>query len=70
MNLKFGLEVSENKTRIVKFVKKEWQQAMREKKKTESFNFLGFTHYSAKSRKGRLIMGHKISKESLARKPS
>ncbi|NSM56734.1 group II intron reverse transcriptase/maturase [Wolbachia endosymbiont of Atemnus politus] len=65
---KFGLEVSENKTRIVKFGKKEWYQAKREKKKTESFNFLGFTHYSAKSRKGRLIMGHKTSKVSLARK--
>ncbi|NSX83908.1 group II intron reverse transcriptase/maturase, partial [Wolbachia endosymbiont of Atemnus politus] len=65
---KFGLEVSENKTRIVKFGKKECYQAKREKKKTESFNFLGFTHYSAKSRKGRLIMGHKTSKVSLARK--
>ncbi|WCR59276.1 MAG: hypothetical protein PG978_000712 [Wolbachia endosymbiont of Ctenocephalides felis wCfeF] len=65
---KFGLEVSENKTRIVKFGKKEWYQAKREKKKTESFNFLGFTHYSAKSRKSRLVMGHKTSKVSLARK--
>ena len=46
---KFGLEVAENKTRIVKFDKKEWQQAKRENRKTESFNFLGFTHYGAKS---------------------
>lgn len=65
---KFGLEISENKTRIVKFGKKEWQQARREKRKTESFDFLGFTHYSAKSRNGRPIMGHKTSKISLARK--
>ncbi|WP_237342883.1 reverse transcriptase domain-containing protein [Wolbachia endosymbiont of Folsomia candida] len=53
---KFGLEVSENKTKIVKFGKKEWQQAIREKRKTESFNFLGFTHYCAKSRHGWLII--------------
>ncbi|WP_265034740.1 MULTISPECIES: group II intron reverse transcriptase/maturase [unclassified Wolbachia] len=65
---KFGLEISENKTRIVKFGKKEWQQSVKEKRKTESFNFLGFTHYRARSRHGRLIMGHKTSKLSQARK--
>lgn len=65
---KFGLEISENKTRIVKFGKKGWYQAKREKKKMESFNFLGFTHYCGKSRNGRLIMGHKTSKINLARK--
>ncbi|WP_341820125.1 group II intron reverse transcriptase/maturase [Wolbachia endosymbiont (group A) of Andrena bucephala] len=65
---KFGLEVSENKTRVVKFGKRERQRAIREKQRTESFNFLGFTHYGAKSRRGRLMMGHKTSKLNLARK--
>ncbi|MDX5527852.1 MULTISPECIES: group II intron reverse transcriptase/maturase [unclassified Wolbachia] len=65
---KFGLEVSENKTRVVKFGKRERQRAIREKRRTESFNFLGFTHYGAKSRRGRLMMGHKTSKLNLARK--
>ncbi|WP_341818048.1 group II intron reverse transcriptase/maturase [Wolbachia endosymbiont (group A) of Andrena fulva] len=65
---KFGLEVSENKTGVVKFGKREWQRAIREKRRTESFNFLGFTHYGAKSRRGRLMMGHKTSKLNLARK--
>ncbi|WP_353271722.1 group II intron reverse transcriptase/maturase [Wolbachia endosymbiont (group A) of Nomada goodeniana] len=65
---KFGLEVSENKTRVVKFGKREWQRAIREKRRTESFNFLGFTYYGAKSRRGRLMMGHKTSKLNLARK--
>ncbi|MDM8335809.1 group II intron reverse transcriptase/maturase [Wolbachia pipientis] len=65
---KFGLEIAESKTRIVKFGKKGWQQAKREKKKTESFDFLGFTHYSVKSRNGRLVIGHKTSKINLARK--
>ncbi|WP_341808185.1 hypothetical protein [Wolbachia endosymbiont (group E) of Neria commutata] len=62
------MEISENKTRIVKFGKKEWQQAIREKRKTESFNFLGFTHYCGRSRNGRLMMKQKTSKISLARK--
>lgn len=65
---KFGLEVSESKTKVVKFGRKEWHQAKREKRKTERFDFLGFTHYGGKSRKGRLIMGHKTSKINLARK--
>lgn len=65
---KFGLEISKNKTKIVKFGKKVWQQAIKQKRKTESFDFLGFTHYGAKSRKGILIAGHKTSKINLARK--
>lgn len=65
---KFGLEISEDKTRIVKFGKKEWQQGIREKRKTESLNFLGFTHYGTRSRKGRVMVGHKTSKENLSRK--
>ncbi|WP_237342892.1 reverse transcriptase domain-containing protein [Wolbachia endosymbiont of Folsomia candida] len=65
---KFGLEIAENKTKIVKFGKKEWYQAEREKRKTASFNFLGFTHYCGKSRNGKLTMKQKTSKISLARK--
>jgi Group II intron, maturase-specific domain. len=62
------LEISESKTRIVKFGRKELQQSIKEKRKTKSFNFLGFTHYMARSRYGRLIMGHKTSKISLGGK--
>ncbi|MGL9726059.1 MAG: reverse transcriptase domain-containing protein [Wolbachia sp.] len=66
--VKFGLKISENKTRVVKFGKKEWQQARKEKRKTKSFDFLGFTHYSAKSRSGTPIVGHKTSKINIAKK--
>lgn len=65
---KFGLEIAESKTRIVKFGKKEWYQAEREKRRTNSFNFLGFTHYCGKSRNGRLMMKQKTAKTSLSRK--
>ena len=66
---KFGLKVSEEKTQIVRFGRKAWQEsAATGKKKWKSFNFLGFTHYCGTSRNGKFIMGHKTSKVSMARK--
>ncbi len=65
---KFGLRIAEEKTRIVKFGKREWYLAEKQDRKTESFNFLGFTHYRARSRRGKWIMGHKTTKENLQRK--
>lgn len=65
---KFGLRIAEEKTRIVKFGRGEWYLAETQCRKTESFNFLGFTHYGARSRRGKWIMGHKTTKENLRRK--
>ncbi len=65
---KFGLEVAEDKTQVLKFGRRAWQLATKRKEKVESFNFLGFTHYCTKSRRGSFIMGHKTSKENLNRK--
>lgn len=66
---KFGLRVAEEKTRIVQFGRKSWQESNNtEKKKWESFNFLGFTHYCGTSRKGKFITGHKTSKVNMSRK--
>lgn len=64
----FNLAVAEEKTRIVKFGRREWQLAIKQNRKPESFNFLGFTHYAAKSRRGFWIMGHKTSKQNFSRK--
>lgn len=61
----FGLEVSKEKTGIVRFGRSAWKLANKRKEKVGSFNFLGFTHYCAKSRSGKFIMGHKTSKENL-----
>lgn len=66
--MKFGLSIAEEKTRIVRFGKRTWQLLEKQGKKAESFNFLGFTHYARKSRRGKWMMGHKTSKENLARK--
>ena len=65
---KFGLNVSEAKTRIVTYGKQEWRLAHKEGRKAETFNFLGFTHYGKCNRRGYWVAGHKTSKESLARK--
>ena len=64
----FGLTLSPGKTKIIKFGRRSWQQWKRGGKKPETFNFLGFTHYCATSRRGHFIMGHKTSKENLNRK--
>jgi RNA-directed DNA polymerase len=64
----FGLKISKEKTRCIKFGRRVWQQAQRIGRKVETFNFLGFTHYCTKSRKGWFIMGHKTSGINLSRK--
>ena len=51
---KFGLEMEENKTRIIPFG--------RYKGNKETFDFLGFMHYNSKTRTGKYTVGHKISK--------
>jgi RNA-directed DNA polymerase len=61
----FNLVISKEKTRSIKFGRQVWKQAQREGVKVETFDFLGFTHYCGKSRKGWFAMGHKTSKLSL-----
>lgn len=65
---KFGLEVSEEKTRVLKFGRQAWKRSQRSKEKVETFTFLGFTHYCNKNRRGYFSMGHKTSKENFNRK--
>lgn len=64
----FGLSISEEKTRMIKFGRRPWQLASKRKEKVETFNCLGFTHYCGKSRQGYFVMGHKTMKSSFARK--
>lgn len=63
---RFGLSLSENKTRIIEFGREIWRKKKAAREKPLSFDFLGFTHYCATSRKGRLILGHKTAKGRLA----
>lgn len=65
---KFGLQISAEKTRVLKFGKRVWYRAQKQGKNVETIDFLGFTHYCAKSRKGYFVMMHKTSRRTMTRK--
>ena len=58
----FGLELSEEKTRIIPFGR--WSDTK------DEFNFLGFTFYNAKTRKGDYRVGIRTSQKKLKSKRS
>lgn len=59
---KFKLSVADEKTRIIKFGRFAERDCKREgKRKPETFDFLGFTHYCGRSRKGRFKLKWKTS---------
>ncbi|UWG99209.1 group II intron reverse transcriptase/maturase [Dehalobacter sp. DCM] len=61
---KFGLEIAENKTKIIEFGRfAEENRARRGMGKTETFDFLGFTHYCGKSRQGKFRVKRKTSRK-------
>lgn len=61
---KFGLELSEEKTRLIEFGRYAQENARnRGKQKPETFDFLGFTHYCSKSRKGNFLIKVKTSRK-------
>ena len=62
--VKFGLQISETKSRTLEFGRK----AGAEGKKAGTFDFLGFTHYCGKTRKGKFKVGKKTSKKKLRQK--
>jgi len=62
---KFGLRICERKSRIIEFGRKVWERARKENKKVETFDFLGFTHYCDKTRKGRFKLGRKTASSRL-----
>jgi hypothetical protein len=58
---KFGLTLHPEKTRTLSFGRQERQNARRQGRKAHTFDFLGFTHYCGRSRKGRFLLGRKTS---------
>lgn len=63
---KFGLKISEDKSKIVEFGR--YAQMREESGKEKIFNFLGFTHYCAISRKGGFKVGRKTAKKRFCQK--
>lgn len=56
---KFGLELSQEKSRLIEFGQIAYMRSKRVGKKLATFNFLGFTHYMAQDRKDGLKLGRK-----------
>jgi len=61
---KFNLEVATDKTKIIPFGKNAEQECQRQgKQKPDTFDFLGFTHYGGKSKKGKFRVKRKTSQK-------
>lgn len=66
---RFGLEISEEKTKIIEFGRYAQENRRRRGEgKPETFEFLGFTHYCSKSQKGWFRVKRKTSKKKLRSK--
>jgi group II intron reverse transcriptase/maturase len=59
---KFGLAVSEEKSRIISFGRYPYYTAREEGRRLETFDFLGFTHYCTQTRKRYFKLGRKTSR--------
>ena len=53
---KYGLTLHPEKTRLIEFGRNAARNAKRQGKKPETFNFLGFSHICARSRKGKFTV--------------
>ena len=60
----FGLEISEEKTKIIEFGRYANQNRRnRGEKKPETFDFLGFTHYCSQGKEGKFRVKRKTSRK-------
>ena len=65
---RYGLEIHPDKSRALSFGRFESENAMRQDRRSNTFAFLGFTHYCDKSRKGKYKVGHKTSRKKFKAK--
>lgn len=66
---KFGLKLEETKSRLIEFGRfAESNRKRRNEGKPETFDFLGFTHYCSKGRKGQFRVKRKTSKKKFKAK--
>ena len=64
----FGLELEEKKSRLIEFGRFAQEDCRKSGTKTETFDFLGFTHYCSKSRNGKFRVKRKTSRKIFAKK--
>jgi len=65
---KFGLELSEEKTRVIEFGRYSVENAARRRERPATFDFLGFTHYVGKTRRGHFKVGRTTSRKRMKKK--
>jgi RNA-directed DNA polymerase len=65
---KYSLEIHPTKSRRITFGRFERENAERQNRKPNTFDFLGFTHYCDISRKGRFKLGRKTSRKKFSAK--
>ena len=65
---KFGLELSEEKSRLIEFGQIAYMRSERKGGKLRTFDFLGFTHYMTRDKKGRPKLGRKTIGKRMRRK--
>jgi hypothetical protein len=65
---RYGLEIHPQKSRALSFGRFESENAKRQNRRANTFDFLGFTHYCDKSRKGIFKVGRKTSCEKFKAK--
>ena len=63
---KFGLELASDKSKIIRFGRFAKQHS--KDGKTDTFDFLGFTHINGKTRTGKYRVEHRTSKKKLKAK--
>ncbi|HEX8797843.1 MAG TPA: group II intron reverse transcriptase/maturase, partial [Terriglobales bacterium] len=64
---KYGLTLHPEKTRLVDFGRYAEEHAKRQGKKPATFDFLGFTHIGARSRRGKFMVNVRTMKKRLRR---
>ncbi len=65
---KFKLELAEDKTRLIEFGRYAKQNAESKDQRAATFNFLGFTHFIDKTRKGGFKLGRTTDRKKLRTK--
>jgi len=64
----YGLELNAEKSRVISFGRYEEENARKQNRKTNTFEFLGFTHYCGQSRKRNFLLGRKTSGKKFRKK--
>ncbi len=65
---RYGLEIHPTKSRKINFGRFERENAKSENRRANTFDFLGFTHYCDRSRKGCFKVGRKTSRKKYTAK--